>query len=93
MNCIRSEYHGFSPLIQTLNSTLIFPTEEFRLKKHGERYNYIEVGAIAQNMQLQGVALNIGMVLVGGFNNEGVKTILKLPPELEPSALLCFGNV
>jgi hypothetical protein len=33
------------------------------------------------------------MVLVGGFNNEAVKTILKLPPELEPSALLCFGNV
>lgn len=68
-------------------------SEQPPLKKRGERYNYIEVGAIAQNMQLQGVALNIGMVLVGGFNNEAVKTILKLPPELEPSALLCFGNV
>jgi hypothetical protein len=31
MNCIWSEYHGFSLLIQPLNSTIIFPTEEFRL--------------------------------------------------------------
>lgn len=68
-------------------------SEQPPLKKRGERYNYIEVGAIAQNMQLQGTALNIGMVLVGGFNNERVKAILKLPLELEPSALLCFGNV
>lgn len=63
------------------------------LNKRGERYNYIEVGAIAQNMQLQGIALNIGMVLVGGFNNDRIKTSLNLPPELEPSALLCFGNL
>ena len=63
------------------------------LNKRGERYNYIEVGAVAQNIQLQGTVLNIGMVLVGGFDNERVKSILKLPPELEPSALLCLGNV
>ena len=65
-------------------------SEQPPLKKRGERYNYIEVGAIAQNMQLQGVALNVGMVLVGGFDNEQVKSLLKLPVELEPSALLCF---
>jgi SagB-type dehydrogenase family enzyme len=63
------------------------------LNMRGERYNYIEVGAVAQNMYLQGTALNIGMVLVGGFNNEKVKTILTLSQELEPAALLCIGNV
>ena len=68
-------------------------SEQPPLNTRGERYTYMEVGAVAQNIQLQGIALNIGMVLVGGFDNEIVKTILKLPPELEPSALLCVGNV
>ena len=61
--------------------------------KRGERYSYIEVGAIAQNLQLQGTAISVGMVLVGGFDNEKVKSILSLSSELEPSALLCVGNV
>lgn len=61
--------------------------------KRGERYNYIEVGAVAQNMQLQGTALDVGMVLVGGFDNEEVQRILKLQDHLEPSALICIGNV
>jgi SagB-type dehydrogenase family enzyme len=68
-------------------------SEQPPVNERGERYVYIEAGAVAQNIQLQGTALNIGMVLVGGFNNETVKSILKLPPELEPTALLCIGNV
>ncbi len=76
--------------IQSMNQHF---SEQPPLNKRGERYTYIEVGAVAQNIQLQGTALNIGMVLVGGFDNEDVKNILKLPPELEPSALLCVGNV
>ena len=76
--------------IQSMNQHF---SEQPPLNKRGERYNYIEVGALAQNMQLQATALNIGMVLVGGFDNEKVKTLLNLSPELEPSALLCVGNV
>lgn len=76
--------------IQSMNQHF---SEQPPLNQRGERYTYIEVGAVAQNMQLQATALNIGTVLVGGFNNEAVKTILNLPPELEPAALLCVGNV
>ena len=68
-------------------------TDQPPIKKRGERYVYIETGAVAQNIQLQGTALNIGMVFVGGFKNDRVKSILKLPKELEPTALLCVGNV
>ena len=68
-------------------------SEQSPVNKRGERYVYIETGAAAQNIQLQGTALNIGMVLVGGFDNSSVKSILKLPNELEPTALLCIGNV
>jgi len=80
-------------LAGNINSMNRHFSEQPPLNKRGERYNYIEVGAVAQNIQLQGTVLNIGMVLVGGFDNELVKTILKLPAELEPSALLCLGNV
>jgi SagB-type dehydrogenase family enzyme len=80
-------------LAGNINSMNQHFSEQPPLNKRGERYNYIEVGAVAQNIQLQGTVLNIGMVLVGGFDNERVKTILKLSPGLEPSALLCLGNV
>lgn len=63
------------------------------INQRGERYSYIEVGAVAQNMQLQAAALGIAMVLVGGFDNEQVRSVVSLPSELEPAALLCFGNV
>lgn len=63
------------------------------LNQRGERYCYIEVGAVSQNIQLQATALDIGMVLVGGFDNKRVKSILNLPMQLEPAALLCLGNV
>ena len=76
--------------IQSMNTHF---AEQAPLNKRGERYCYIEVGAAAQNVQLQGTALDIGMVLVGGFDNERVKTVLNLPSELEPSALLCLGNI
>ena len=76
--------------IQSMNQHF---SEQPPLNKRGERYNYIEVGAAAQNMHLQATALDIGMVLVGGFNNDKVKTILKLSPKLEPSAFICIGNV
>lgn len=61
------------------------------LNQRGERYTYLEAGAAAQNVHLQATALNIGMVLVGGFYNDKVKAMLELPSLLEPTALLCLG--
>jgi len=94
---------GEQPWIKNAAAIIVFAGNIESMNKHfadqpplnarGERYNYIEVGAIAQNMQLQGTALDIGMVLVGGFNNTEVKDILQLPQSLEPSALVCIGNV
>ena len=61
--------------------------------QRGERYVYIEAGAVAQNIHLQATTLGLGMVLVGGFDNEQVKQILNQPTELEPLALLCVGKI
>ena len=62
------------------------------LNQRGERYAYIETGAVAQNVHLQATSLDLGMVLVGGYDNEAVKHLLNQPEELEPVALICIGN-
>lgn len=60
--------------------------------ERGTRYVYMESGALAQNVQLQGTALGLGCVLVAGFDDEKAKEALRLPSDLEPTALLCIGQ-
>ena len=79
----------FAANIQSMNHHF---ADQPPINARGERYCYIEIGAIVQNMQLRGTALDIGMVLVGGFNNKEVKSILQLPHSLEPAALVCVAN-
>ena len=60
--------------------------------QRGARYVYMEVGALAQNIHLLSTALGVGCVLVGGFDDLRVKQALRLPSDLEPTALLCIGQ-
>ena len=60
--------------------------------ERGARYVYMETGALAQNVHLQSTAIGIGCVLVAGFDDSRVKEALRLPPSLEPTALLCIGQ-
>ncbi|MBU3912424.1 MAG: SagB/ThcOx family dehydrogenase [Candidatus Omnitrophica bacterium] len=62
--------------------------------KYGERgirYAHIEVGHIAQNIHLQAVALGLGSVPIGAFNDEEVKKILSLPIDHEPLYIIPVG--
>lgn len=58
----------------------------------GYRYVYIESGALSQNVHLQATDLGLGLVLVAGFDDAKVSEALKLPLDLEPTALLCIGS-
>lgn len=55
------------------------------------RYAAFEAGAAAQNLALQAVALGLGSVVVGGFEDTAVARTLKLPPDERPLALLPVG--
>lgn len=60
--------------------------------ERGARYVYMETGALAQNVHLQSTALGVGCVLVAGFDDVRVKEVLRLPSNMEPTALLCIGR-
>lgn len=59
--------------------------------ERGARYVYMETGALAQNVHLQSTALGLGCVLVAGFDDSRAREALRLPPGMEPTALLCIG--
>ena len=57
----------------------------------GERYAYIEAGAVAQNIQLTATRLGLGSVIVAGFRDEATAEVLLLPSPVSPVAHICFG--
>lgn len=64
-------------------------------KKYGQRahrYTHIEVGHAAQNVYLQAVALKLGTVIVGAFDDVEVQQVLRLPTDHLPLALMPVGH-
>lgn len=60
--------------------------------ERGARYVYMEAGALAENVHLQATALGLGMVLVGGFDDEMARAAVRASGPLEPVALLCISG-
>lgn len=61
-----------------------------RYAARAARYVAIEAGAAAQNLALQAVALGLGSVVVGAFDDTTVARVLQLPAG-EPLLLLPIG--
>ncbi|MFH1460089.1 MAG: SagB/ThcOx family dehydrogenase [Candidatus Omnitrophota bacterium] len=59
--------------------------------QRGIRYSYIEAGHIGQNIHLQAVALGLGSVSIGAFEDKEVKNILNLPVDHEPVYIIPVG--
>jgi SagB-type dehydrogenase family enzyme len=74
---------------------LVAAVPERTARKYGrraERYVYIEVGAAVQNVALQAVALGLGTVVVGAFDDAAVARVVRLLPEQRPLAILPVGH-
>jgi nitroreductase len=52
----------------------------------------MEVGHAAQNVCLQATALGLGTVVVGAFEDDPLKRVLRLAQDEEPLALLPVGR-
>jgi SagB-type dehydrogenase family enzyme len=56
------------------------------------RYVHLEAGHAAQNLLLQAVALGLGAVPIGAFDDGGVQEALALPTDHEPLYLIPVGH-
>ena len=63
-----------------------------KYKQRAERYLHMEVGHVAQNVHLQAVALELGTVVVGAFDDAEVKRVLTLAANEEPLCLMPVGK-
>jgi SagB-type dehydrogenase family enzyme len=64
--------------------------------KFGERgvcFVHMEAAHAAENVQLQGTALQLGSVMIGSFKKDEIRRILGLPEAEEPVYLMALGKV
>lgn len=57
------------------------------------RYVPMDAGHAAQNVLLQAVALDLGAVPMGAFEDEQLKTVLNLAGDVEPLYLIPVGHI
>jgi SagB-type dehydrogenase family enzyme len=77
-------------------AVVIAAVYERTARKYGDRavrYAHIEVGHAAQNVCLQAVALRLGTVPVGAFDDERIGAVLMLKADERPLYILPMGGI
>jgi len=72
--------------------TAIYERTTRKYSDRGIRYVHMETGHAAQNVYLQAVAMNLGMVIIGAFYDDQVKEVLNLPENEEPLYIMPVGR-
>jgi SagB-type dehydrogenase family enzyme len=72
--------------------TAIYERTTARYGERGVRYVHIEIGHVGQNVCLQAVALRLGAVVIGAFDDPQVKKIANLAAKEEPLYLIAIGR-
>jgi len=57
-----------------------------------ERYVHMEAGHVGQNIALQAVALGLGTVMIGAFQDQEVARVLGLAPDEDPLYIIPVGR-
>lgn len=88
---------GGQPFVGSAPITVIFSIVPGRISsKHGEersiRYSDFEAGHAGQNLLLQAVALDLGGVPIGSFDDTAVCRLLELPDGEKPRYLFALGQ-
>lgn len=72
--------------------TAVYERTAARYGTRAERYVKLEAGHAAENLLLQAVALDLGAVVVGAFDDQAVAAALRLPAQEEPLYLIPVGH-
>lgn len=70
----------------------VYERMQVKYGERGPRYVHIEAGHAVENICLQSVALGLGSTMVGAFNDEEVKSLLRMPDEGQPLAIVPVGK-
>ena len=70
----------------------VFSRTTGKYGKRGIRYVHMEAGIAAQNVSLQSVSLNLETVIIGAFDDEGVRRVLAMTAEVEPLIIMPVGK-
>lgn len=71
--------------------TAIYERTTIKYGKRGIRYVHLEAGHACQNILLQAIALGLGAVSVGAFNDSYIQKLLKLPNDYIPLYVVPAG--
>ncbi len=63
-----------------------------RYGERAERYVHMEAGHVAQNVSLQAVALDLGTVVIGAFDDDALAAALQLDDGERPLYLMTLGE-
>jgi SagB-type dehydrogenase family enzyme len=86
---------GQASVQQSAVDIVITAVYEITTVKYGERgirYVHMEAGHAAQNICLEAVALELGAVTIGAFDDAGVQQVLELPDDEVPLYIIPAGN-
>ena len=64
---------------------------EAKYRNNGQKFISIEAGHIAQNLQLQAVAIGLGSATIGGLDPKNVAKACNLKPMQEALYIICVG--
>ncbi len=73
--------------------TAIYERTTVKYGERGIRYVYMEAGHASQNICLQAVALGLGTVTIGAFDDDDVKKVLNIPDNEETLYIMPVGNI
>jgi SagB-type dehydrogenase family enzyme len=71
----------------------VFERTTAKYGERGRRYVEMEAGHAAQNVCLQAVSLELGVVPIGAFDDSGVKKVVACEAAETPLYLLAIGAV
>ena len=72
--------------------TAIYQRTTWKYGDRGVRYVHMEVGHAGQNLFLQAEALHLGTVVIGAFNDDEVRKVLRLDSDMQPLSLMPVGR-
>ena len=70
----------------------LYSRTAYRYSRRGERYVHMEVGHVGQSISLQAVALGLATVMVGAFEDDELRRVLKLEEQIKPLYIIPIGK-